>query len=70
MTKISPDTIATRVDTLRQRLQERNLAAMVVVNEANRRYLSGFTGSTGWLVISQEAARLITDGRYWERATH
>ena len=67
MTKTPPETIAARVQALRQHLQQRHLTGMVVVNEANRRYLSGFTGSTGWLVITADAARLITDGRYWER---
>jgi len=35
---------------------------------ANRRYLSGFTGSTGWLLISQGEAYIAVDFRYWEQA--
>lgn len=61
-------TTASRVDRLREKLSEANLDAILVVDQANRRYLSGFTGSTGWLFISQKEALLITDGRYWERA--
>jgi Xaa-Pro aminopeptidase len=35
---------------------------------ANRRYLSGFTGSTGWLVITPNSAFIATDFRYFEQA--
>ena len=34
----------------------------------NRRYLSGFTGSTGWLLISDSNASLAVDFRYVEQA--
>lgn len=34
-----------------------------------RKYLSGFTGSAGTLVIAPSRAALITDSRYWEQAT-
>ncbi len=34
----------------------------------NRRWLSGFTGSAGQLVITREKAILATDSRYWEQA--
>jgi len=35
---------------------------------ANRRYLSGFTGSTGWLLITLDAAFIAVDFRYLEQA--
>ena len=35
---------------------------------ANRRYLSGFTGSVGTLLISPEAALIAVDFRYYEQA--
>ena len=35
---------------------------------ANRRYLSGFTGSTGWLLISPDQAFIAVDFRYVEQA--
>lgn len=34
----------------------------------NRRYLSGFTGSSGWLVMSAREAILLTDFRYVDQA--
>ena len=36
---------------------------------ANIRYLTGFTGSAGLLVVSRDAAMLATDGRYRTQAT-
>jgi Xaa-Pro aminopeptidase len=35
---------------------------------ANRRYLSGFTGSTGWLLVSASHAFIAVDFRYVEQA--
>ena len=35
---------------------------------ANRRYLSGFTGSTGWLLITADSAFIAVDFRYIEQA--
>jgi Xaa-Pro aminopeptidase len=35
---------------------------------ANRRYLSGFTGSTGWLLITADHAFIAVDFRYVEQA--
>ena len=41
---------------------------LLLVTEAqNRRYLSGFTGSAGWLIVSSDGCFLITDGRYWDQ---
>ncbi len=57
-----------RVQRLRRRLVEEEVEAILISAPENRRYLSGFTGSAGYLVISQEQAILITDFRYWEQA--
>ncbi len=35
----------------------------------NRRYLSGFTGTSGALIISKDKQYLITDFRYIDQAT-
>lgn len=37
-------------------------------HSANRRYLSGFTGSTGYVVVTQERAVIAVDFRYIEQA--
>ncbi|MFH1485406.1 MAG: aminopeptidase P family protein, partial [Chloroflexota bacterium] len=50
------------------KLEQSHLDAIVVSQPDNRRYLSGFTGSAGFLAISQELALLATDFRYIEQA--
>lgn len=42
--------------------------ALLVGSAANRRWLSGFTGSAGWLLVTAGAAHLATDFRYWDQA--
>jgi Xaa-Pro aminopeptidase len=56
-----------RLATLRKTLTEHELDAIVVSQPENRRYLSGFTGSAGWLFISAERAILATDFRYFDQ---
>ena len=60
-----------RLERLRQRLfenGEEGLDAFLISQGENRRYLSGFTGSAGFLLISQQSAILATDFRYVEQA--
>lgn len=57
-----------RVQRLRAKLAEHELPAILLTAPTSRRYLSGFTGSAGALLISAEAAFLLTDGRYTVRA--
>jgi Xaa-Pro aminopeptidase len=42
---------------------------MLISAPENRRYLSGFSGSAGYLFIAAEQAVLVTDSRYTEQAT-
>jgi Xaa-Pro aminopeptidase len=56
-----------RLTKLRQALPEHNVDAILVGHAENRRYLSGFTGSAGWLLISADRALLATDFRYYEQ---
>jgi len=57
-----------RIHKLRQRLQQEHLDAVLVSQEENRRYLSGFTGSAGFLLITAKDSFLATDFRYIEQA--
>lgn len=59
-----------RVDQLVGQLPERNLDALLISAPENRRYLSGFTGSAGYLLITSNRAILVTDSRYTEQATN
>lgn len=51
------------------RLDDLGVDALLVTGEANRRYLSGFTGTAATLLISKQDRRLVTDSRYTEQAT-
>ena len=57
-----------RLTHVRAALAARDLPALLVSSPANRRYLSGFTGSYGWLLVTPTAALLFTDSRYTLRA--
>ncbi|MGQ9457392.1 MAG: M24 family metallopeptidase [Anaerolineae bacterium] len=56
-----------RLQRVRTRLSEEGLDWLLVSHPENRRYLSGFTGSFGYLLISQEEALLATDFRYFQQ---
>ncbi len=60
--------IARRLQKLRQKLAEKEVDAIFISQPENRYYLSGFAGSTGYLLISQQQAVLVTDFRYIEQA--
>ncbi|MBI3924896.1 MAG: aminopeptidase P family protein [Armatimonadetes bacterium] len=60
-------TVTRRMEKIRQRLESSELEGLIVVGAENRRYLSGFTGSNGWLLITGELQLLVTDGRYWSQ---
>lgn len=57
-----------RLQKLRQHLAVQGLDALLVSQAENRRYLSGFTGSAGWLLISAIISALAVDFRYVEQA--
>jgi len=56
-----------RLTKLREALATDGLDAILITQPENRRYLSGFTGSDGALLISQDQAVLATDFRYYEQ---
>src|SRR5947209_18285535 len=53
-----------RIRRVRSELKQRQLDALLVSQPENRRYLSGFTGSAGFLLISQRDTLLLSDFRY------
>ena len=57
-----------RLQRLRQILTQYELDVLIVSQPENRRYLSGFTGSAGCLLISANNAFLAVDFRYVEQA--
>ncbi|WP_407268353.1 M24 family metallopeptidase [Radiobacillus sp. PE A8.2] len=57
-----------KLTKLRQALRDNNLDGMLITNGKNRRYMTGFTGTAGVVLVSQDDAMLITDFRYIEQA--
>lgn len=53
-----------RIDRLRTKMAEAGLDSFLISNPYNRRYISGFTGSAGLVLITASEAILITDFRY------
>ena len=66
----APHDHAARRDRARAGLADRAATHLLVTDPVNVRYLTGFTGSNGQLLLAADAAddRLITDHRYDERA--
>lgn len=58
----------TRVAKLREGLAETEVDCLLVVNLDNVRYLTGFSGTNGQVLITPESALFFTDGRYRARA--
>lgn len=57
-----------RLTKIRKLLIDNQLDGIMIHSPVNRKYLSGFTGSAGILLISQSLAVLLTDFRYIEQA--
>lgn len=60
--------IQKRLVKFREKLKEKNVDGALVTKRENYIYLSGFTGTSAFLIITQEDAVLITDFRYVEQA--
>ncbi len=57
-----------RISRLRASLEKHELDGALISNPQNRRYLSGFTGSAGYLLITPDDAVIATDFRYYEQS--
>ena len=56
------------LDQIREQMTDEGLDAFLVTQAHNRRYLTGFSGSAGVLLITPTQQFLATDSRYYERA--
>src|SRR5881227_1037123 len=56
--------VASRLPRLRSSLGGADCEALLVTNLTNVRYLTGFTGSAGILLVLPDELVLVTDGRY------
>jgi Xaa-Pro aminopeptidase len=57
-----------RIRMLRDYLCEKHTDATVLTSFENRFYFCGFTGSNGYLIVTQSGEKLVTDKRYTTQA--
>ena len=60
--------IGDRIQKLRQALSQREIDGIFISQPENRRYLSGFDGSAGFLLVTPQDKILATDFRYTAQA--
>lgn len=61
---LPPMDVEARADRVRARCDEAGCDVLVVTKLTNVRWLTGFTGSAGILVVTDDGLTLVTDGRY------
>jgi len=62
-----------RLQRLRSLMRDRGLGTLIIaapesLGHSNLRYLTGFTGTSGYLVVDRDGATFLTDSRYVEQA--
>ncbi|SET61514.1 Xaa-Pro aminopeptidase [Salinibacillus kushneri] len=57
-----------KLDKFRSALANQGLDGLLITSEKNRRYMTGFTGTAGVALITEQAALFVTDFRYTEQA--
>ncbi|WLV23540.1 Xaa-Pro peptidase family protein [Aciduricibacillus chroicocephali] len=57
-----------KLKKLRERFADAGVDGMLITSPVNRRYISGFTGTAGAVLITAKDALFITDFRYTEQA--
>ncbi|EPZ60074.1 creatinase/Prolidase N-terminal domain protein [[Clostridium] sordellii ATCC 9714] len=59
-----------RVFKLREKMKELNLDAVLIEDSNNKRYISGFTGTAGSILITKNKCILFTDFRYTQQSKY
>ncbi len=59
----------TPLDQTRDMFDAWEVDAVLITTSANRRWLTGFTGSAGRLLVTRDNAILATDSRYWTQVS-
>ena len=57
----------TRIERVRREIKERGIQCLLVSSRENVRYLVGFSGSAGWVLVTDNDIVLATDARYIEQ---
>jgi Xaa-Pro aminopeptidase/Xaa-Pro dipeptidase len=60
--------LPSRISNLQQKFSAYKIDGLIFFNMSNIRYLSGFTGSDGVLLINSDKTNLLVDGRYTVQA--
>ncbi|GJM69144.1 hypothetical protein HMSSN036_13600 [Paenibacillus macerans] len=60
---------AQRLEKVRAALKRQGIDGLLIASPYNRRYVTGFTGTAGTVVITQDRALLVTDFRYTSQAS-
>jgi len=61
-------TIKRRIKAIRGQLIKKRIQSLLVTNQANVTYTTGFLGSDSWALITDKTVYLLTDSRYTEQA--
>ena len=57
-----------RIKNIREFMEKKAFEAILLIGDANRNYMSGFTGDESFAVITLDKAIFITDSRFTEQA--
>ena len=57
-----------RIEKTKNKLSELGLSGMYITNLTNVKYLTGFTGSAGSVLVLEGNQHFFTDGRYIEQS--
>lgn len=57
-----------RIGKIQERLRTENIDGFLVTCWENKRYLTNFSGSTGWVIVTPDRCVIMIDGRYTEQA--
>jgi Xaa-Pro aminopeptidase len=68
LSTLPPMDVAGRIPRVRERFDDAGITALLITRLPNVRYLTGFTGSAGMVLITPAGTVLVTDGRYKDQA--
>jgi len=68
VTELPPIEVRPRAATVRHTMAAAGLDALLVSNLSDVRWMTGFGGSNGWVVLTSDTLTLVTDGRYGDQA--
>ena len=60
--------LTARISRVRQKFSDYKIDSLIFLNMNNIRYLSGFTGSDGIMIVGEKRTVLLVDGRYITQA--